>query len=100
MNSCERKTHLRSSRRSTARPHCLSSFLPIGIEKVSVNIRSHTNRRVTQYLTHDLNLHALSEHETRRRVTQFMRMPISKTGDSTNLLELPVQIPWVDGCSD
>ena len=56
------------------RPHFLGSFLSIGIGEVSVNIRSHANRRMTQHLTYDLNLHALSEHQTCRGVTKFVEV--------------------------
>src|SRR5665811_769132 len=55
---------------------------------------------MAQYLTHYLNFHSLGKHQAGGGVAKFVRMPISKTGASTDRLELSIQISRVDGRAD
>jgi hypothetical protein len=52
---------------------------------------------VAQHLTYDLNFDALSQHQAGRRVSKFVRMPITETGSPTYQLKLSIQVARVNG---
>ena len=67
---------------------------------MAVDIGGHSNRRMAEYLTDDLDLDSLGEHQARRGVAKFVGMPITQAGVATDLLKLTVEVPRVDWRTD
>ena len=73
--------------------HNVGGRLSVGIEDVAVDVGRHANRRVPEDLTDDLQFDTVGQHQARRGVPQFMRMPISQARIKTDLLEFAVEVP-------
>ena len=80
--------------------HRLGSSFPIGRQDVPVDVGGHADRRVTEDLTHDLEFHTLGQHQTRRRVAQFVGVPVAETRLLADRVEVSIQIPWIEWSPD
>ena len=67
---------------------------------MAVDIRGHADRRMAEDLTDHLELDPLGEHEAGGRVPELVGVPVAESGLLTDHLELPVEVPRIDRCTD